>query len=137
MKVLHKGHRYELSVVNGDAPPVVVQFQNKEPGDECPGVTTQEVIRVLLDRTRYCNNCMPHRVNEEIVYHLRKALVLHEARALERKVDKGQLQPEFISTSHDGHFYFLGRDEQEGETSVLMTTDKPSTREDVPCYEKE
>lgn len=108
MKVIEKGHIYELqNRIEGDqSVPVEVQtitFINKEDGKEHDGTTTQEVIRILIDRTRHCANCMPHPNNERIVYHLRMALVLHEARALERKTEKGYFKPEYINIGEDGH----------------------------------
>ena len=108
MKVIEKGHIYELvsraPAGNGYGEPQKLEFVNRQPGQEHDGVTTQEVIRMLLDRTRHCANCMPHRNNEQIIYHLRMALVLHEARALERKLEKGLIEPEYISTGPDGHY---------------------------------
>lgn len=88
MIVVETGHIYlptertpsgEL-IVNGSATnQQQLVFVNKQPGQEHPGTTTQEIIRILIDRTRHCANCMPHPVNERVVYHLRMALVLHEA----------------------------------------------------------
>lgn len=109
MKVLETGHIYELQsrTPEGffDEPPdQKIKFVNKQKGQEHSGTTTQEVIRVLLDRTRHCANCMPHPNNERIIYHLRMALVLHEARALERKTEKGDFAPEYLQVGGDGHF---------------------------------
>jgi hypothetical protein len=112
MKVIEKGHVYEpknrshQDNVFLDVPSEnqTLTFVNKEEGKEHNGTTTQEVIRILIDRTRHCANCMPHPNNERIVYHLRMALVLHEARALERKTEKGYFKPEYINTGDDGHF---------------------------------
>lgn len=118
MKVLEKGHVYLLEnkalssamIADVDAggramtPENKIVFVNQQPGQEHGGTLTQEVIRALLDRTRHCANCMPHPNNERIVYHLRMALVLHEARALERMVEKGELRPEYVPTVDGGHF---------------------------------
>lgn len=111
MKVIEKGHIYEPAIRaasgaahQGEGEGQRITFVNKQPDQEHSGTTTQEVIRVLLDRTRHCANCMPHRNNEQIIYHLRMALVLHEARALERKVEKGDVEPEYVATGDDGHF---------------------------------
>lgn len=115
MKVLEKGHVYqptnrqvEFNVQDikryEDIQNQTITFINKEPGAEHDGTTTQEIIRILIDRTRHCANCMPHPNNERIVYHLRMALILHEARALERKAEKGYFDPEYIETGADGHF---------------------------------
>lgn len=111
MEVLEKGHIYAPQIrtpsgeaYQGDGKAQRITFVNKQPGQEHSGTTTQEVIRCLLDRTRHCANCMPHPNNERIVYHLRMALVLHEARALERKTEKGDFIPEYLVTGGDGHF---------------------------------
>lgn len=108
MRVIEKGHIYEPRnrIEGGQSVPMenqTITFINKEYGKEHDGTTTQEVIRILIDRTRHCANCMPHPNNERIVYHLRMALVLHEARALERKTEKGYIAPEYIDIGDDGH----------------------------------
>lgn len=113
MRVIEKGHIYQP--VNRKEPggkPVddqTITFISKEPGREHDGTTTQEIIRILIDRTRHCANCMPHPNNERIVYHLRMALVLHEARALERKVEKDYFQVEYLETGLDGHLQVTQR----------------------------
>lgn len=108
MNVIEKGHVYQpfnrKSGISKQDIQQTLTFINKEEGKEHDGTTTQEVIRILIDRTRHCANCMPHPNNERIVYHLRMALILHEARALERKVEKGYIKPEYILTGEDGHF---------------------------------
>jgi hypothetical protein len=103
MKVIQRGHRYELDHRDGEGK-TTVQYVNKEPGQECEGVIQQEVLRMMLDRNRYCTACQPNAVSKRIEYHLQMALVLHEMRALERKVQKGEIMPEYIETGADGHF---------------------------------
>lgn len=128
MKILEKGHIYapQIRTPEGQALPsdnpaqFHIIFVNKEPGRAHPGTTTQEVIRCLLDRTRHCANCMPHRNNEQIVYHLRMALVLHEARALERKTEKGDWMPEYLGIGGDGHFDIDQFAPPENATSELI-----------------
>lgn len=127
MKVIEKGHIYDLTIRShdGSTPPIkigeaqLLTFVNKQPGQEHNGVTTQEVLRALIDRGRHCANCMPHRNNEQIIYHLRMALVLHEARALERKLEKGTLAPEYISTGPDGHYELSQKPSADLDTPVL------------------
>ena len=79
-------------------------FVNREKGHEHAGTISQEVLRVLIDRTQHCDRCLRWAGNDQIVYHLRMALVLHEARALERKTEKGIIHPERYMTGDDGHF---------------------------------
>lgn len=125
MKVIETGHIYEPKTrecgIPGKQLPAEqrIVFVNKQPGQEHDGTTTQEVIRVLLDRTRHCANCMPHRNNEQIIYHLRMALVLHEARALERKVEKGDIEPEYLATGNDGHFMLAEKELDENALNTI------------------
>lgn len=102
MRVTDKGHRYQLNHLDGPATQEI-QFVNREEGREQEGVTTQEVIRALIDRTWYCNDCLPWSGNKLIVDHLRMALALHEARAFIRGVEKGEIEPEFLRLGSDGH----------------------------------
>ena len=86
MKILEPGHIYALNVLDGLLGETDnLTFVNREPGKEHPGYQTQEVLRALIDRTRHCDNCLRWPGNDLIIQHLRMALVLHEARALERK----------------------------------------------------
>lgn len=112
MKIIEPGHVYELNWLDkhvnvpekflGNASYLL--FVNRETGTEHAGTQTQEVIRALIDRTRHCDNCLRWPGNDLIIHHLRMALVLHEARALERKTEKGRIAPEKIATDVDGHF---------------------------------
>jgi hypothetical protein len=132
MKVLKRGHVYELDHRDGDGK-TRIAYVNKEPGQECEGVIQQEVLRMMLDRNRYCTACQPNAVSKRIEYHLQMALVLHEMRALERKVQKGEIMPEYLATGNDGHFLIPVRDGREGnelETGEL----EPYTDEwERPC----
>jgi len=106
MKCQEKGHVYELDnrdVQPGDKETQHLVFVNKQPGQEHAGTTTQEVLAALVDRTKHCNNCMPHPVNERILYHLRMAIALHEGRALERRVEKDGLMIEYAKFGDHGH----------------------------------
>lgn len=109
MKVLETGHIYQPNnrQTDEDCEDQTLRFINKELGAEHGGTTTQEVIRILIDRTRHCANCMPHWVNEQVIYHLRSALVLHEMRALQRKFEKGEYAPEYMPVGDDGHFSLM------------------------------
>jgi hypothetical protein len=126
MRVIQRGHIYELEQRAAPGPlggidesaPMLIQFVNMEPGHEAAGTTTQEVMRVLIDRTHYCHNCLPHRVNEQIIWHMRQIIALHEARAIEQKAWKCELRPEFVPLGEDGHFK-LGLD--------ALNVDKPGS----------
>jgi len=111
MLVKVRGHEYVLDQI-GDEQKQIIRFVNKEPGMERPGITMQELCRVGVQRTMYCHNCLPHRVNFDIVWHFRQIIALHEARAIEQQVAKGYFTPEDISLHTNGHFdlYALSQD---------------------------
>ena|SRR5208283_77509 len=103
MKIIEPGHVYQLHTLDG----IGVQhltFVNREPGSEHEGTQTQEVLRALIDRTMHCDNCLRWEGNDKIIHHLRMALALHEARAIERKAEKGYYAPERLKVGADGHF---------------------------------
>src|ERR1700685_4065659 len=123
MKIIEPGHIYELDWLDGQPKtfgtmaklPVSgftlrteynenqLVFVNREDKPH-PGTQTQEVLRALIDRTQHCDRCLRWEGNDKIIKHLRMALALHEARALERKTEKGLLLPEKVATAEDGHF---------------------------------
>jgi len=112
MRILEDGHIYELNELdrnrNDESRLQRLTFVAREPHNNRvhAGTTTQEVIRALISRTKYCDNCLRWDGNDQIIYHLRMALVLHEARALIRKQDKGAFNPEEILIDEkDGHFF--------------------------------
>jgi len=118
MKVIEPGHVYELTSLDGDGKPEVLRFVNRETGTEHPGTQTQEVLRaqidvleVLIDRTNHCDGCLSWQGNERIVKamseaqrQLRLALLFHEQRAMERKMEKDGWKPETTAVAGDGHF---------------------------------
>ena len=108
MKIIDKGHKYKLNTLDGEVE-VQITFVKRFRGTEnYAGTTNQEVIRCLIDRVEVLNAEAPWDGNAKIIQHLRSALILHEARGLERKVEKGQIKPEKIIVSvHDGHFKLL------------------------------
>lgn len=113
MEVIFPGHRYILDrldekFIDSSEPSQVIQFVDRGHGHDTAGVTCQEVIRVLIDRVKFLEDELHWDRNKEIIYHLRKSLLLFEIRALERKLEKGEIAPEkFIINPEDGHFEIL------------------------------
>lgn len=105
MRIIDPGHKYEVNYLDGNDNIDTITFVKRgHPGKNHPGTTNQELLRVLIDRIKFLNTEIPWRGNEEILFYLRKALILHECRALERKIEKRQLFPEMIITDReDGH----------------------------------
>lgn len=118
MKVVEPGHIYELKQLDGNGEPLRLVFVNREEGTEHPGTQTQEVLRMeidmlscLIDRTNHCDACLRWEGNDRIIKamseaqrQMRLALLYHEQRVLERKMEKGHLHPETQAVGSDGHF---------------------------------
>lgn len=116
MKVLTLGCKYLLSNIksdDGDKDINTLKFYNEKgvDRDDIVGTSNQEVLRALIDRVKYLNNELPHSFNKEIIYHLRKALALHEARHLTRMVDK-DFAVENFQVGNDGHFICLDKEKE-------------------------
>jgi len=119
MKIIEPGHVYQLKIMDDDGyhDPAykmpsdlssiehdLLVFLNREEGHEHRGYQTQDVICALIDRTQHCDACLRWAGNDAIVFHLRMALALHECRAIQRKVQKGEIEPELMSVDNDGHW---------------------------------
>ena len=105
MKVLDAGHSYELASLDGDVRQTLVFVKRFRGTANHPGTTSQDVLRALIDRVQVLDAEAPWTGNQEIIACYRRALVMHEARALMRKVEKGQMLPEKVVVSdRDGHF---------------------------------
>ena len=119
MKVIDPGHVYELDHLDGDAKQRL-SFVNRgvRGQDRCEGTYNQEVLRaqidccnVLIDRVNHCDEERPWEGNLRIIKsiteaqrQMRLALLLHEQRAMERKMERGELRPEHVPVGDDGHF---------------------------------
>src|SRR5262245_46719050 len=104
MKAIVPGHEYDLDCLDSDIPTVeilhfVKRVGSKYPGN-CPparhGTTTQEVIRALIDRTKYVDAQIDrttevsqdgHETNKWVITHLQCALRLLEERAASERGD--------------------------------------------------
>jgi hypothetical protein len=131
-------------------------FVNRE-DEPHAGTQTQEVLRVavdmmsvLIDRTLHCHGCLPWTGNERIVTamaeaqrQMRLALLVHEERALERKMERDGWKPERAPLGEDGHFLRPGEAEVksagfDGQPEVLAGMlrgyrDGDTVRLALPC----
>lgn len=106
MRTIVEGHRYLLSHLDGNEVTTLQFVQRNRHNPSLPnieGVTSQEVCRALIDRMKFLDKQAPSPVNKDIIHHLRMVIALHEARALIRKVEKGELFPEDFVLDYDGH----------------------------------
>lgn len=104
MKVIDNGHKYKLQNLKTKGNQCLSFYKdgNINNGDTEVGTSNQEVIRALIDRVNFLEKQKHHYLNKKIIKHLRKALILHEMRHLDRKVDK-KLEIEKIKLLKDGH----------------------------------
>ena len=88
MKVLDPGHRYELGHLDSDGAEVLTFIKRNggpvQRDEEYPGTFSQEVIRALIDRTKYLDALLPCRENVMALAGLRQALYWYEVRAYRR-----------------------------------------------------
>lgn len=112
MRVITPGHVYELTNVDGDGTQVI-QFVHRraEDGrllperDRTEGIQSQELLRVLINRTMYLHNEQPWSENVEVVHHLRDALRIYEQRASRAAIEKLPM-PERIAVCGDCQHMF-------------------------------
>lgn len=100
MLVVEEGHVYEVHNVDGDGTQRI-EFVRRRDGEarllslehRSEGILSQELIRVLINRTLYLNAEAPCNENVVILDALRTALRAYESRAARRTIEK-QPMPE-------------------------------------------
>lgn len=122
MKTLDKGHVYELNQLGGGAQ--ALTFVKRSGGAVCyekewPGVQTQEVLRALIERTKYLDTILPCIETKDAMQYLRMALFMYEVRAWRRKQEK------------------LNREEGSHDDSVRPRGWRENSFDDVPFNEYE
>src|ERR1041384_7303957 len=96
MKAVDPGHEYHLDCLDADIPTVEILHFVKRIGDKFPGnhpparqgTTTQEVIRALIDRTKYVDSQIHYDDNDQVIKPLRFALCYLEHRAALARDDR-------------------------------------------------
>ena len=88
MEIDDPGHIYRLRQLGGGFQEL--KFVKRSGGaikygEEWAGVQVQEVLRCLIDRTKYLDAIIPCEENAEALFHLRSALLAYEKRAYRRK----------------------------------------------------
>lgn len=89
MRIIDAGHEYELAAFDGGATQVLTFMKREGPGypfnsGSHGGTNCQEVLRSLIDRTKYLEAQIPCPENEIILAGLRSALLAFEIRAARR-----------------------------------------------------
>jgi hypothetical protein len=100
MKVVLPGHRYELASVEGRAPQSLVFIEKALQSGRgfetiSDGTTTEEVLWVLIDRTRFLNATLSCRENSIAITKLEEALMWLEKRTADRAARRveGRFEP--------------------------------------------
>lgn len=107
MKVLNRGHVYKLNNNKSPSHTILTFFKDEKiNGEGFDGTTNQEVLRALINRVKFLDSQKYHPVNNEIINCLRKAIVLHEQRHLDRLLEKG-VEIENLKTFSDSHVVTL------------------------------
>ena len=93
MKIIDKGHKYAAQDNNSLNHSNEIRFF-KDPllheGSSQEGTTNQELVRILIDRVQYLEEEKHSKYNEEIIFHLRSVIALHEKRHLDRLLEKSE-----------------------------------------------
>jgi hypothetical protein len=118
MRVIDPGHTYALDEIAGDVDDpsrpgsrwlsFVKRVGDAYPGNAPParhGPTTQEVIRALIDRTKYVDDQRESAHNESAIRALRTALYHLELRAAEERGDRDRF--EAAIEAHLARFGFI------------------------------
>lgn len=97
MRIIEPGHVYALENVDGEGDSEQhIQFVRRRDDrgellhedSRQPGILTQELLRVAIDRTLYLYAEAPCDEDTEIIEHLRAAFTLFESRAARRTIEK-------------------------------------------------
>jgi hypothetical protein len=91
MKVISPGHVYTIKNLGKGSQRI--KFVKRSGGAvkyrrEWPGLQTQEVLRVVIDRTKYLDSILSCTETQDALWHLRMALYQYEVRAWRRKQEK-------------------------------------------------
>lgn len=93
MKIVEPGHVYDVENVDGDGTQRIMFVRRRDSAAKkldtsTEGILSQELLRVLIDRTLYLNAEAPCSEDVEIVDKLRECLRLYESRAARRSIER-------------------------------------------------
>lgn len=91
-KTLDPGHHYRIANLESPGSQDIIFLKRSSKMiqhlDEHPGINTQELIRVCIDRSEYLDGVGGCDETKDAMYYLRMALWCYEARAYRRKQQK-------------------------------------------------
>lgn len=102
MVTLDPGHHYRCVQLDTDETVDIIFVKRNSStvirDEEHGGLQTQEVLRVLIDRTKFLNDLIPCVETQDAIYHLRQALYMYEVRAYLRKIQSKNRRGEHDDT---------------------------------------
>ena len=112
MKIIDPGHKYILKDNGESSHSNTLTFfkDSKIHGEGYKGTTVQEVLRVCIDRVKFIDeNCPDHtlKITDEVLFHLRSALVLFEKRHIDRWVQLGYPVEDNLLVYGGNHVHFI------------------------------
>lgn len=125
MKVIDPGHIYECNQLGGGTQIITFVKRSSDAvtyDTNWAGLQTQEVLRALIDRTKFVNSILPCNETQEALYRLRLAFYWYEVRAYRRK----QAKMNRTALAHDDESLY-----KRGE----YPKDIPFTEVDIEFYE--
>jgi hypothetical protein len=86
MRVLDPGHKYEVDGYDGGENQIITFMKREGPGypfnvGHYGGTNIQEILRILIDRTKYLDKQVPCDDNKRLLDNLRRSLLELERRA--------------------------------------------------------
>lgn len=104
------GHVYRIPYIDGEGVQEIRFVRRRDahgeplPEEERePGILSQGLLRVLIDRTLYLYAEVPSDEDTAIIEHLREALRLYESRAARRSIEKLTKPEEATACERCGH----------------------------------
>lgn len=93
MRILEKGHKYQLDNVAGPEGQVITFVRKEAEANGIlvtaeNGTTNEEVLAMLIDRFEHLNSLLPCRENENIISYLQRALEKLNQRKADREKRK-------------------------------------------------
>lgn len=110
MRIVEAGHVYEAENVDGPGSQRIAFVRRRDPAGEplpmaqrAPGMLTQELLRIAIDRTLYLYAEAPCDEDTKIVEKLRECLALYESRAARRIIERTAKPETLLPCSICGH----------------------------------
>jgi hypothetical protein len=110
MKIIEPGHIYKVENVDGHGTQIIKFVRRRDdnadvlpPDQRREGIQSQELLRVLIDRTIYLHNENPWHENVQVIQMLRECLRLYDSRAARASLKKLNMPEKHKPCNECGH----------------------------------